>query len=124
MYLYAPQIAQPLSQKQHKSTAFAEHTQVNTYKTVKFKYFWVFFWVFVRGNAHTQLPVCTSVKRSMQIVRKSLFIEKNLPIRVPCWECRLVAAEEVAGIDFLLYIVQTSVIAVGYDGLGLCFEFV
>lgn len=38
----SPQKPQLHPQKRHKSTAFGEHTQVNTYKTVKFKYFCVF----------------------------------------------------------------------------------
>ena len=35
----------------------------------------------------------------------------------------LVAAEEVAGIDFCLDVVEDGVVAVGNDGLGLLFEF-
>ena len=34
----------------------------------------------------------------------------------------LVAAEEVAGVDFALYIVEDGVVAIGDDGLGLLFE--
>ena len=33
-----------------------------------------------------------------------------------------VSAEEVARIDFVLYIVEASIVAVGDDGLRLCFE--
>lgn len=34
-----------------------------------------------------------------------------------------VAAEEVAGVDFLLYVVEHAVIAVGYDGIAAALEF-
>ena len=34
----------------------------------------------------------------------------------------LVAAEEVAGVDFALYLVEVGVVAVGDDGLRLWFE--
>lgn len=34
----------------------------------------------------------------------------------------LISAEEVAGVDFGLDVVEDGVVAVGDDGLGLCFE--
>ena len=33
-----------------------------------------------------------------------------------------VSSENIPGIDFLFYIVQTAVVAVGNDGVGLLFE--
>jgi len=36
----------------------------------------------------------------------------------------LIPPKQVARINFCLHIVQTSIVAVGYDGLGLRFEFV
>jgi hypothetical protein len=34
----------------------------------------------------------------------------------------LITSEEVAGVDFALYVVEDGVVAIGDDGLGLLFE--
>lgn len=34
----------------------------------------------------------------------------------------LVAVEDVAGVDFVAYIVERWIVAVGYDGIGLLLE--
>ena len=39
------------------------------------------------------------------------------------YELFLISTEDIAGIDFFVYIVQACIVAVGYDGLALGLEF-